>query len=60
MAITVARTLAQVLLLALAVVVFFLGLGVGLAYSSTLGTLLWVAAAGIVGLDLLWVLQSRR
>ena len=48
------------LLFALAVVVFFLGLGVGLALNATLGTILWVAAGGIAGLNLLWILQSRR
>ena len=48
------------LLFGLAVVVFFLGLGVGLALNATLGTLLWVAAAGIAGLNLLWIIQPRR
>ena len=56
----IAKIVAHVLLFALAVVVFFLGLGVGLAYNATLGTLLWVAAGGIAGLNLLWILQAHR
>lgn len=60
MAGVIARIVVHALLFALAVVVFFLGLGVGLAFNATLGTLLWVAAGGIAGLNLLWILQSRR
>ena len=60
MAGVIARIVVHALLFALAVVVFFLGLGVGLALNATLGTLLWVAAAGIAGLNLLWIIQSRR
>ena len=56
----IAKIVAHVLLFALAVVVFFLGLGVGLAYNATLGTILWVAASGIAGLNLLWMLQPHR
>ena len=48
------------LLFALAAVVFVFGLGVGLAFNATLGTLLWIAACGIAGLNVLWILQSRR
>ena len=60
MAGTIARIVAHVLLFALAAVVFFFGLGVGLAFNATLGTLLWVAAGGVAGLNVLWILQSRR
>ena len=60
MAGTIGRIVMHVLLFVLAVVVFFFGLGVGLAFNATLGTLLWIAAAGIAGLNLLWILQSRR
>lgn len=57
---TIARIVAHLLLFAFAGVVFFFGLGVGLAFNPALGTLLWAAAAGIVGLNLLWILRSRR
>ena len=56
----IAKIVAHVLLFVLAVVVFFFGLGVGLAFNPALGTLLWAAAAGIAGLNLLWILRSRR
>ena len=48
------------LLFVLAVVVFYLGLGVGLAFNPALGMLLWVAAAGVAGLNLFWIVRSRR
>ena len=54
------RIAAHVLLFLLAVVVFFFGLGVGLQFNPTLGTLLWVASAGLVALNLFWILRSRR
>ena len=60
MAGTIAKIVAHVLLFGLAVVVFFFGLGVGLAFNPALGTLLWAAAAGIVGLNVLWIVRSRR
>ena len=44
----------------LAVVVLYLGLSVGLQFTPTLGTLLWLAAAGLVALNLFWILRSRR
>ena len=53
------RVTAHVLLFLIAVVVFYLGLGLGLQYNSTLGTLLWVASAAMVGLNLLWMRRSR-
>ena len=54
------RIVAHVLLFLLAVVVFYLGLGVGLQFNPTLGTLLWLVAAAIVALNLLWIIRSRR
>ena len=54
------RNAAHILLFALAVVVFYLGLGVGLQHNPTLGTLLWLAAAAIVALNLFWIVRSRR
>ena len=57
---TIAHIAAHTLLLVLAVVVFYLGLGVGLAFKPALGTLLWVAAAGLVAVNLSWMVRSRR
>ena len=59
---TTARTriAAHVLLFVVAVVVFYLGLGVGLQFNPVLGTLLWIAAAVIVALNLFWIVRSRR
>ena len=54
------RIAAHALLFLLAVVVFYLGLGVGLQFNPALGTLLWLAAAGLVALNLFWILWSRR
>ena len=54
------RIAAHPLLFLLAVVVFYLGLGVGLQFNPTLGTLLLVASAGLVALNLFWISRSRR
>ena len=54
------RIVAHVLLFLLAVVVFYFGLGVGLQFNPALGTLLWLVAAAIVALNLLWMVRSRR
>ena len=56
---TKGRIAAHALLFVLAVV-FHLGLGVGLAFNPALGTLLWVAAAGLVAVNLLWIFRSHR
>ena len=53
------RVTAHVLLFVLAVVVFYVGLGLGLQYNPTLGTVLWFASAAIVALNLLWMRRSR-
>ena len=52
--------LVHMLVFALAVVVFFLGLGVGLAIFPPLGMLIWVVAVGGAGLNALWVLRLWR
>ena len=49
------RIAAHGLLFLLAVVVFYLGLGIGLQFNPLLGTLLWGAAAAIVALNLWWM-----
>ncbi len=54
------RIVARVLLFLLAVVVFYFGLGVGLQFNPALGTLLWLLAAAIAALNLLWIVRARR
>ena len=54
------KTTAHVLLFVLAFVVFYVGLFVGLQVNPNGGTILWLVAAGIVGLNLLWILRSRK
>ena len=54
------RIAGHILLFLLAVVVFYLGLGIGLQVNTTLGTLLWFTAAGLVAMNLVWLLRSRR
>ena len=56
----IARIAVHTLLFVLAVVVFYLGLGVGLAFNPTLGTLLWVVATGLVAVNLFWIFRSLR
>ena len=56
----IARTVGHILLFVLAVVVFYLGLGVGLALNPTLGTLLWILAAGLFALNLFWIVRRQR
>ena len=58
MKVAAVRIAAHVLLFALAIVVFFLGLGVGLALNSALGTLLWIAAVGLFALNVFWIVRS--
>ena len=55
-----AKVTVHVLLFLLAVVVFYLGLGVGLQVSPILGTFLWIAAGVIAALNLFWILRSRE
>ena len=57
---SVVRIVAHVLLFLLAFVVFFLGLGVGLALNPTIGTALWIAAGAIVVLNVLWIVKSMN
>ena len=52
------RVAVHVLLFLLAFVVFFLGLGVGLAFNPTLGTALWIASGVIVILNIVWIVKS--
>ena len=45
-------------LLLAAVVVFYLGLGVGLQISPLLGTALWVVAGAIFVLNIVWFVRG--
>ena len=54
------RIATHALLFLLAVVVFYLGLGLGLQFNPLLGSLLWLAAGTIVALNLFWILRSRK
>ena len=54
------RIAAHALLFLLAVVVFYLGLGLGLSFNPLLGSLLWLAAGTMVALNLFWILRSRK
>ena len=56
----VLRVTAHVLLFLLAIVVFYVGLGIGLQYNSTIGSVLWFTAAAIAGLNLIWLMRWRR
>ncbi len=49
----------HVLVFAVAAVVFFLGLGIGLSQSPAVGTLLWVVAAGIAVANAIWMTRRR-
>ncbi len=49
----------HVLVFAVAAVVFFLGLGIGLTQSPAVGTLLWVVAAGIAVANAIWMTRRR-
>ena len=51
---------AHVLLFLLAVVVFYLGLGLGLQVNPALGTVLWVVAFIIVVLNVYWMCRRPR
>ena len=51
---------AHVLLFVLAFVVFYVGLFVGLQVNANGGTALWLLAAGIAGLNILWIMRSRK
>ena len=41
-----------------AVVIFYFGLGVGLAFNPTLGTLLWIAAFAVAGINIFWIIRK--
>ncbi len=45
---------------AVAAVVFFLGLGIGLSQNPAIGTLLWILAGGIAVANAIWMTRRRR
>ena len=49
------RIIIHVLLFLVAIGVFFFGLGVGLQFNPTYGTILWIVAGIIFVLNLLWM-----
>ena len=57
---TLLKAAIHVLLFLLAVVVFYLGLGVGLAVNSALGTALWVVALIILVLNVYWICRRSN
>ena len=54
------RIAAHGLLFLLAFVVFYLGLGLGLAWNPLVDSLLWLAAGSIVAMNIVWILRSRQ
>lgn len=54
------KLFAHAFLFLLAFVAFYLGLGLGLRYNATLGTVLWIVAAAILLSNLVWIVRSRR
>ena len=54
------RVTVHILLFVLAIVVFYVGLGIGLQHNPTIGSVLWFTAAAIAGLNLIWLMRWRR
>ena len=54
------RLLVHIALFLLAAFVFFFGLGIGLQFNPTYGTLLWIAAALIAAANVWWMLKAER
>lgn len=53
-----AKKIINILLFIVAGALFFIGLGAGLQYSPSVGTVLWIAAGVIIVLNVLWM--NRR
>ena len=52
------KKFAHIVLFVVAIIVFFLGQGIGLAANPTLGTALWVAAIAIALANLFWIVRG--
>jgi hypothetical protein len=48
----------HVLLFLAALVVFYIGLFMGLQVNTNVGTLLWLVSAGIVAANIFWIVRS--
>ena len=57
---TVLKVTAHLLLFLAAVIVFYIGLGVGLQVSPLWGTVLWIAAGAIIAVNILWLVRKRQ
>ena len=53
------RRIAHLALFVLAFVLFYVGLGLGLQYDATLGTVCWIGAAALVGINVFWMVRAR-
>ncbi len=51
---------AHVALFAIAFVLFYLGLGLGLQHDPTLGTICWIGAGILVAGNIFWIDRVRR
>ena len=52
------KKITHIVLFLVAVIVFYLGLGIGLSANPTLGTALWVAAIAIALANLFWIVRG--
>ena len=55
-----ARKAAHVALFAVAFALFYVGLGLGLQYDPTLGTVCWIVAGLLVAGNIFWIDRVRR
>ena len=53
------KIVAHVVLFLVAIIVFYLGLGIGLSANPAIGTALWVVAAAIAVANLIWIFRGR-
>lgn len=51
---------AHVALFAVAFVLFYVGLGLGLQHDPTLGTICWIGAGLLVAGNIFWIDRARR
>ena len=53
------QVILHALLFLLAVVLYFFGLGIGLAVNPCLGTLIWALSGSLLVLNVWWILKNR-
>ena len=58
--INILRIILHIAIFAGAIFVFFFGLGIGLAFNSTLGSALWILAGLMAVGNCLWIVQRSR